>query len=136
VKRRHHAGPLAGLCLVLGACAGPAEAPAPGLPAAEPPAETVIEQLPPRNLLDPVLRDAGERSGLPRDALQVTASRRVTWSDGSLGCPEPGRMYTQALVPGWHVMLVAGDLALDYRLADSGAFVLCGAEPDRLRGEP
>ena len=118
---------------MLSACAGPAEAPAPGLPKAEPPAETAIEQLPPPYLLDPVLHDAGERSGLPREALHVIVSRRVTWNDGSLGCPEPGKMYTQALVPGWHVILVAGELTLDYRLADSGAFLLCKPEPDRLR---
>ena len=41
-------------------------------------------------------------------SLQVT-SQDVTWSDGSLGCPQPGRMYAQALVPGWRVLVRAAD---------------------------
>ena len=37
----------------------------------------------------------------------------VTWSDGSAGCPEPGMMYTQALVPGYRIVLQAGDRVLN-----------------------
>ena len=35
----------------------------------------------------------------------VEASRGVTWRDGSLGCPKPGMMYTQALVEGALIVL-------------------------------
>jgi hypothetical protein len=38
----------------------------------------------------------------------------VTWSDGALGCPAPGRFYTQALVPGFRVQLEAGGERFDY----------------------
>jgi hypothetical protein len=30
------------------------------------------------------------------------------WNDGSLGCPEPGMMYTQALVNGYWLIIEAG----------------------------
>lgn len=45
------------------------------------------------------------------DPAQVTvvSTSEVTWRDGSLGCPEPGMMYTQALIPGIRTILeVAG----------------------------
>jgi hypothetical protein len=92
------------------------------------------QALPPTDLLARVLADAAERTGLAQDALAVADSRQVTWSDGSLGCPEPGMNYTQALVPGWHVLVAAGEAMLDYRLAEQGYFRLC--EPGRLKPDP
>ena len=39
----------------------------------------------------------------------VVSTAEVTWRDGSLGCPEPGMFYTQALIPGIRTILeVAG----------------------------
>jgi hypothetical protein len=84
--------------------------------------------LPPEQLLTPVLADASERSGVPPAELVVNGAWRRTWSDGSLGCPRPGEFYTQALVPGWQVIVQAGDQELDYRLTDRGHFILCPPE--------
>lgn len=82
-------------------------------------------ELPPEPLLDAVLADASSRSGVEKASLAVAASWRRTWNDGSLGCPAPDAFYTQALVPGWQVMVTAGEATLDYRLADNGHFLLC-----------
>jgi hypothetical protein len=81
--------------------------------------------LPPEHLLAPVLADAAGRTGLPAEDLVVKGAWRRTWSDGSLGCPQPGMYYTQALVPGWQVILRAGERTLDYRLSDRGVFFPC-----------
>jgi hypothetical protein len=35
----------------------------------------------------------------------VVAHDEVIWRDGSLGCPQPGMMYTQALVDGFRIVL-------------------------------
>lgn len=93
--------------------------PAPGTPAN---GEIV---LPPEALLTPVLAHAAEASGKDVSELKVVGSQPVTWSDGSLGCPQPGMNYTQALVPGWHVQVRAGEKVLDYRLSGRGGFLLC-----------
>jgi hypothetical protein len=37
----------------------------------------------------------------------VVQAEAVTWPDGALGCPEPGIVYTQALVPGYWVVVEA-----------------------------
>jgi hypothetical protein len=55
----------------------------------------------------------------------VIRDQAVTWSDGSLGCPQPGVFYTQALVPGYWVVLQVGDQEYDYRASERGHFVLC-----------
>lgn len=80
--------------------------------------------LPPEELRAQVLAHAGELAGVDLAELEVLRSLRVTWRDGSLGCPEPGMNYTMALVPGWHMIIRAGELLLDYRLSDRG-FMLC-----------
>ena len=72
-----------------------------------------------------------KRRSLPALALACAlvatsgASQAVTWSDGALGCPEPGRAYTQALVPGWQIRLRAGTEVLDYHASRGGALLLC-----------
>jgi hypothetical protein len=79
----------------------------------------------PQELFDAVVDDMLARSGGDRSAIEVVKSEAVEWSDGSLGCPQPDMMYTQAIVPGYHVILALGDETYDYRLSDRGAFVLC-----------
>lgn len=79
----------------------------------------------PAEILSAVLSDAAERSGTPADDIETIRAEAVTWSDGSLDCPEPGQMYTQALVDGYHVVLDAGGEELDYRITESGTFRLC-----------
>lgn len=67
------------------------------------------------------LADSAQRSGLPVSALRVDRAEAVTWRDGSLGCPQPGMAYTQALVPGYRVRIVAGERLFDYHAGRSGA---------------
>ena len=55
----------------------------------------------------------------------------MTWSDSSLGCPEPGLVYTQALVPGYHVILEQAGTQYDYHADRRGNFSLC--PPDRAK---
>jgi hypothetical protein len=79
-------------------------------------------------LTDTVLDDATRRTGLAKSALVVEDAVAVTWPDGSLGCPQPGMMYTQALVPGYRIRVRAGDELLDYHASRRGSFALCPAE--------
>ena len=76
-------------------------------------------------VLDPILTDAATRAGVNRSDLAVAEARAVTWNDGSLGCPQPGMAYTQALVDGWQVIVEAGDERLDYRVSGPGQFMVC-----------
>ena len=73
------------------------------------------------------LADAAQRTGLDRADLAVLSAEAVTWSDGSIGCPQPGMMYTQALVPGYRVRLRGPGGEMDYHTSARGALVLCPA---------
>lgn len=77
------------------------------------------------SVVDAALADAATRSGLPAAQLEVASALSVTWADASLGCPRPGLLYTQALVPGYRVRVKAGAEVWDYRAGERGALVLC-----------
>lgn len=51
--------------------------------------------------------DLAERLNLAPDAITVANVEQVQWPDSAMGLPEPGMMYTQALVPGYRIILQA-----------------------------
>ena len=69
--------------------------------------------------------DVVGRAGVDPADVTVITGQEMIWPDGSLGCAEPGGIYTQALVPGYWVIVEAGGAAYDYRLSDKGNFRLC-----------
>jgi len=82
------------------------------------------------SLLAVLKADALQRTQAEAARVTVQPAEAVTWSDGALGCPQPGRMYTQALVPGWRVRVdVAGaaPLTLSYHASRRGQWLLCPA---------
>jgi hypothetical protein len=84
----------------------------------------VMGETPP-DLLSRIVADAADRAGVVDSELTVIRDEFVVWNDGSLGCPEPGQMYTQALVDGYWVVLKAGDVEYDYRANTEGDFFAC-----------
>jgi hypothetical protein len=92
---------------------------------AVPPTDAPVTGEVPTELLDRILADAAERANVDADAIAVIRGESVTWSDGSLGCPEPDQAYTMALVDGYHVVVEAGDGELDYRATADGTFIVC-----------
>jgi hypothetical protein len=80
-----------------------------------------------QSMVQEVLADAAQRTGIDQSMLKVVSAEAVTWSDGSLGCPQPGMMYTQALVPGYRVRVQAAEQVLDYHASARGGLALCPA---------
>lgn len=79
----------------------------------------------PQPLLDAIIADAVARTGYGVDEFSVIGDQAVVWPDGALGCPEPGMVYTQALVEGYHVVLEARGERFDYRVGHRDQFRLC-----------
>ena len=79
----------------------------------------------PRSMVEFALADAGRRAQVDPSALTVVSAEALTWSDGSLGCPRPGMMYTQALVPGYLIRVEAGGRTLEYHQGGDGVPFLC-----------
>ena len=51
------------------------------------------------------LADAAAERGVAEEDIEVVRAEEVEWPDGARGCPEEGEMYTQAIVPGYLVVL-------------------------------
>lgn len=87
----------------------------------------------PEEQLENVVLDAALRAGIDVDEVVLVTAQAMVWSDGSLGCPERGEVYTQAPVPGYWVVVEAAESAFDYRLTERGTVRLCtnpfGAPP-------
>ncbi len=75
------------------------------------------------------IADAAARQQVSEARVQVAAWSPVTWDDGSLGCPQPGRAYPQALVDGWFLLLRVDMTLLAYHAGPDGSYAFC-AEPD------
>ena len=75
--------------------------------------------------IDLAVADLADRTGITADDITVVSAESVVWNDGSLGCPQPGESYTQALVPGYRIVLEADDTNFVYHGADGGDPFLC-----------
>ena len=103
------------------------------VPSATPPRELpTVQGKVPQGILDAILKEAATMAHLSREKLAIVRAQPVTWNDGSLGCPEPGAMYTQALVKGYWVVIDAAGKTYDFRVDNAGRFRLCTAG----RGHP
>ena len=71
------------------------------------------------------ISDLAERLQIEPQTITVTRVEVVTWPNGSLGCPEPGMMYTQALIDGFFIQLQVGDQRYNYHSGSRGAPTLC-----------
>lgn len=77
--------------------------------------------------------EEADRQRVTVSEVQVSSYEEVTWSDGSIGCPEEGMAYTQALVPGYRLILEVpsgGNAAAHYHSAGPGDFNYC-SNPQR-----
>lgn len=130
MDRNHHSRPrnLAGLvaillmiavvgasCANLPPIAGPAASPtavpaAPGGPDLETPAAAV----------EAAQAALAEALGIETAAISVVASTEAEWPNGCLGIEQPGVMCTQAIVPGYQVILEAGEVTYEVRTDRSG----------------
>lgn len=87
--------------------------------------ETPILGEVPDDLLAQIFQDLQQNQGRSPELAELLRAEAVTWPDGSLGCPEPGQMYTMALVDGYWVQIRVGDEIYDYRASQRGTFKLC-----------
>ena len=77
------------------------------------------------SVLSSIKSDLAARTGADESAMVLIRGEEVIWNDGSLGCPVPGEIYTQAPVSGYWVVIEHGGTQYDYRANDEGFFKLC-----------
>lgn len=63
----------------------------------------------PHHHADGVVAQLARQLGVPPSEITVESREAVVFPNGALGCPEPGRLYTQATVPGYRMILRVAD---------------------------
>lgn len=87
-----------------------------------------------QQMIDEVVQQAADDTGITADEISVVSAEAVTWSDGSIGCPEEGMAYTQALVPGFRVVLDVAGEEIHYHAGSDGQFFACDDPQPPLDG--
>lgn len=90
--------------------------------------ETVTTNMP--DVVELAIADLAERLEVDPESISTVKLEAKTWSDGSLGCPQPGMSYTQALVDGWQVLLQHQDRMFDYHAGSGDPFLCASADKD------
>jgi hypothetical protein len=76
-------------------------------------------------VVDKAILDLVKRTKSSRQDIDVIVDEAVTWPDGSLGCPQPGLFYNQALVDGSRVLLEVDGRLYAYHAGSDGEPFLC-----------
>jgi hypothetical protein len=84
----------------------------------------------PRDVLDTVLLALEKLTGGQRSDFETITAEEVMWPDGALGCPQPGMIYTQATITGYHIVMRHNGREYDYRSGGESYLMLC-LEPNR-----
>lgn len=95
-------------------------------------------------IVQQAMADLAERLGVDPAEITVVRVEEVDWPDGSLGCPQPGMLYTQALVNGSFIQLQVDNQTYNYHSGGARPPLLCTSKdevlpedlPDSLRGDP
>lgn len=68
--------------------------------------------------------DLAGRLNVREPDIKLVKAEAVLWSDTSLGCPEPGKMYAQVITAGYQIILEYAGQTYDYH-AGRGHVILC-----------
>jgi hypothetical protein len=71
------------------------------------------------------IADTATREDVAPEEVVIAALSPVTWDDGSIGCPQKGKVYTQALVDGDLLLLRVGTGLFQYHSSEGGPFAYC-----------
>lgn len=77
------------------------ESPTPGEGPASPPSDDASQD----GRVAKAIERLSARLGVAAEEIQLREYEEVQWNNGAIGCPEPGLAYTQALVPGFRIVL-------------------------------
>jgi hypothetical protein len=77
--------------------------------------------------------DAAQKANARPDQVQVVSVTAVEWSDSSLGCPQPGFMYSQIVTPGYLLILRAGGRTYEYHSDRDQHVAFCANPKPPLR---
>ena len=76
-------------------------------------------------LIEKAKEDLAQRLSIETSDIILVDAKEVVWSDGSLGCPQPGMMNIQVLTPGYFIQLEVKGKFYIYHTNKSDRIILC-----------
>ncbi len=73
--------------------------------------------------------DLARRLSIDPAKIELVEASEVTWPDGSLGCPQPGMLYTQVTVDGLRLRFSVGGRIYSYHSGGGRPPFWCEKEP-------
>ena len=92
--------------------------PAPSLQQEQP--ELLTSDTIPPEVKSAVLNDAVKRTSKTVSALKIIEAKQQDWSDGCLGLASSDEICTQAITPGWQIVVTDGLRNWTYRTDNTG----------------
>ena len=80
-------------------------------------------QLLPEAITNAIFKNVMQQGRMEASQMRVVEVERQTWSDGCLGLASAAQVCTQAMVPGWRVVVANGEQRWVYRTDESGSLV-------------
>jgi hypothetical protein len=93
-------------------------------------ANTPSDKLP-TSIKNAVLQAASKRLQQPISQLRIVESQQQTWRNGCLELANPDEFCTQALVPGWRVVVSGRQQTLVYHTNQTGSVVRLNQKPNQ-----
>lgn len=116
--------PSLGLAVLLTACAGSDPGAAddelsrPPAPAATRPVDATEVDPALADTVEQAIQNLADHLDVPEADITVVSAQPVTWSDASLGCPQPGMRYAQVVTEGSRIVLRHDDRTYDYHAGE------------------
>lgn len=107
--------------LIITACASAPQAPEGPVLDEEPTSTHIPMDLTPAQRA--AITTLSENLGIPAENIKLASTEAVDWPDGCLGVQEEGVMCTQAIVPGFRIILEANGREVEYRTNEDGTQV-------------
>lgn len=69
--------------------------------------------------------DLAKKLNIDLSKITIKSMEVIQWSDSSLDCPEPGKMYLQVITPGYKVIFSYQGEQYEYHTNQTSFFVTC-----------
>jgi hypothetical protein len=79
----------------------------------------------PQPAVDAALQDAATHLGVSPNDMHVDRVEAREWPDSSLGCPQPGLLYSQIVTPGFLIVISGANKQLEYHTDARANVKLC-----------
>ena len=87
----------------------------------------------PEELLESIKQGIADKLSVPVEDITIVDQKQVSWSDTSLGNPQPGGVYAQVIIPGYKISVQVGE---DKQASEFYAIGDRIVGPDPFRGQP